>query len=65
MWVKRALAVLTVGAFLTLAIDVVGSGRSSASLVVGGAFLVLATVGFEWVHAGRGGGRRTCTFSPC
>jgi signal transduction histidine kinase len=47
--VKRALAALTVGAFLTLVVDVVGSGRSAVSLLVGAVFLLLATVGYEWV----------------
>ncbi|HEX5997159.1 MAG TPA: sensor histidine kinase [Jiangellales bacterium] len=51
---KRALAALTVGAFLTLVVDVVGSGRSAVSLVFGAAFLLLATVGFEWVCRRRG-----------
>jgi signal transduction histidine kinase len=52
--VQRALAVLTVGAFFALAVDVLGSGRSAVLLVPGAAFLVLATVGFAWVtHAQR------------
>ncbi|MFG3602479.1 sensor histidine kinase [Micromonospora chersina] len=46
---KRALAVLTVGAFLTLAIDVVGSGGWAVPLLVAGAFVLLATLGFRWV----------------
>jgi signal transduction histidine kinase len=47
--VQRALAVLTVGAFFALAVDVLGSGRSAVVLVPGAAFLVLATAGFAWV----------------
>ena len=47
--VQRALAVLTVGAFFALAVDVLGSGRSVVLLVPGAAFLVLATAGFAWV----------------
>ncbi|HEX2773005.1 MAG TPA: sensor histidine kinase [Micromonosporaceae bacterium] len=54
---KRALAGLTVGAFLTLVVDVVASGRSAVSLVVGAAFLLLATVGFELVGRRPGGWR--------
>lgn len=46
---KRALGVLTVGAYLTLVVDVVGSGSSTLSLVAGAVFLLLAAVGFEWV----------------
>jgi DNA-binding NarL/FixJ family response regulator len=48
--VKRALAMLTVGALLTLVVDVVGSGRPTVSLLLGGAFALLATVGFAWVQ---------------
>lgn len=47
---KRALAVLTVGAFLTLVVDVHGSGGPALSLVPGGAFVLLAIAGFEWVR---------------
>jgi signal transduction histidine kinase len=47
--VQRALAVLTVGAFVVLAVNVLGSGRSAVLLVPSAAFLVLATVGFAWV----------------
>jgi signal transduction histidine kinase len=48
--VKRALAVLTVGAFLTIAVGAAGSGHPVASVVLGAAFTLLATAGFEWVQ---------------
>jgi signal transduction histidine kinase len=51
--VKRALAVLTAGAFLTLVVGVVGSGLPAVSLLLGAAFTLLATVGFEWVDRRR------------
>ncbi|SCE76283.1 sensor histidine kinase [Micromonospora mirobrigensis] len=44
---KRALNALAVGAFLTLAVDVLAAGRPAASLLVALAFLALATFGFE------------------
>ena len=47
---KRALAGLTAGAFLTLVVGVVGSGRPAASLLLGAAFALLATAGFGWVQ---------------
>jgi signal transduction histidine kinase len=47
--VQRALALLTVGAFLALVVGVLGSSRSALLLVPGAAFLVLATGGFAWV----------------
>ena len=52
---KRALAALTVAAFLTLVVDVVGSDRSAVSLVPGAAFALLATAGYAWAadRAGR------------
>ena len=46
----RALAVLTCGAFLTLVIGVVGAGKPVLTVVLGGLYTVLATVGFAWVH---------------
>ena len=46
--VKRALAALTVAAFLTLVIDVVGSHHSAVSLVPGAVFVLLATAGYAW-----------------
>ena len=42
----RALAVLTCGAFLTLVIGVVGAGKPVLTVVLGGLYTVLATVGF-------------------
>jgi signal transduction histidine kinase len=48
--VKRALALLTAAAFLTLVAGVVASGHALVSLVPGAVFAVLATVGFDWVH---------------
>jgi signal transduction histidine kinase len=50
MRVKRALAVLTVGAFLTLVIGVVGSGGPVAAVLLGAAYTVQGTAGFWWVH---------------
>lgn len=48
--VNRALAVLTVGALLTIVLGVVGSGDPVASLWLGTAFTALATAGFAWVR---------------
>jgi signal transduction histidine kinase len=48
--VKRALAVLTAAAFLTLVVGVVGSGDAAVSLLPGLAFALLGTIGFDWVH---------------
>lgn len=45
----RALAALTLGAFLTLVIGVVGAGLPLVSLLIAAAFAVLATAGFRWV----------------
>jgi signal transduction histidine kinase len=50
---KRALAVLTAAAYLTLVIDVVGTHRHAVSLVSGTAFLLVATLGFAWVERSR------------
>jgi signal transduction histidine kinase len=47
--VKRALAVLTLAAYLTMAVGV-GSGHAAVSLLPGAAFVILGTAGFEWVH---------------
>ena len=41
---------LTVGAFLTLVIGVVGSGGPVAAVLLGAAYTVLGTVGFWWVR---------------
>jgi len=48
---NRALAALTCGALLSLAIGVFGSGESVASLVLGVVFAALAIGGFLWVRA--------------
>jgi signal transduction histidine kinase len=48
--VKRALAVLTVGAFLTIVIGAAGSGHPVASVTLGAIFALLAIVGFDWVQ---------------
>ncbi len=48
--VNRALAVLTVGALLTIVLGVAASGDPAASLLLGGAFTVVATAGFAWVR---------------
>ncbi len=47
---NRALGVLTVGAFLTLVIGVVGSGGPLAAVALGAGYTVLGTVGFWWVR---------------
>ncbi|MBG0564612.1 sensor histidine kinase [Actinoplanes aureus] len=52
---KRAMAALTVAAYLTLLVDVLGDNRPAASLLPATAFLLVATLGFEWVQ--RRGGR--------
>jgi signal transduction histidine kinase len=51
--VKRALAVLTAGAFLTLVVGVTAAGLPAVSLLPAVAFALLATMGFEWVHRRR------------
>jgi signal transduction histidine kinase len=51
--VKRALAVLTAAAFLTLVVGVVVAGHELMALVPGAAFAVLGTLGFDWVHRRR------------
>lgn len=48
--VNRALAVLTVGAFLTLVLGVVGAGDAVPAVLLGALFAVLGTVGFGWVR---------------
>lgn len=50
---KRALAALTVAAFVTLVIDAVGAHRPAVVLAPGAAFLLLATLGFAWVERRR------------
>ncbi|NUR25826.1 MAG: sensor histidine kinase, partial [Catenulispora sp.] len=55
---KRALAVLTVAAYLTLVVDVAGGGRPWLSLLPGTAFLLVATLGFAWVQRRPDPGRR-------
>jgi signal transduction histidine kinase len=47
------LAALTVAAFITLVIDVVGGHGSAASLAPGAAFVLVATLGFGWAERGR------------
>ena len=47
---NRALAVLTAGAFLTLLVDVLGSGEPLLALVFGALFTVLGVLGFGWVR---------------
>ncbi|HEU4349163.1 MAG TPA: sensor histidine kinase [Actinoplanes sp.] len=47
---RRALAALTLAAYITLVIDVVGVDRPAASLLPGTAFLLIATLGFTWVE---------------
>jgi signal transduction histidine kinase len=48
--VNRALGVLTVGAFLTLVIGVVGSGGPLAAVALGAGYTLLGTVGFWGVR---------------
>ena len=47
---NRALGVLTVGAFLTLVIGIVGSGGPLVAVALGAGYAVLGTVGFWWVR---------------
>ena len=47
---KRALAALTVAAFVTLAVDVAGGDRTIVSLWPGAVFVLLATLGFAAVQ---------------
>lgn len=47
---NRALAVLTGGAFLTLLIGAVGSGRPLLVVPLGAVYAVLGTAGFRWVR---------------
>jgi signal transduction histidine kinase len=51
--VKRALAVLTVGAFLTIVIGAAGSSHPVASVTLGAIFALLAIVGFDRVQRQR------------
>jgi signal transduction histidine kinase len=51
--VKRALAVLTAAAFLTLVVGVVAAGDGLVALVPGTLFAVLATLGFDWIDRRR------------
>ncbi|GAA1038759.1 hypothetical protein GCM10009557_55680 [Virgisporangium ochraceum] len=46
---KRALAALSIGAFLTLVVDTAGSRGSWLAVALGGSYLVVATVGFHYV----------------
>ncbi len=46
---RRALAALSVGAFLTLVVDTAGSGGSWWAVALGAGFLLVATVGFHYV----------------
>ncbi len=48
--VKRALAVLTAAAFVTLVVGVVASGDEMLALVPGTLFAVNGTIGFDWIH---------------
>jgi signal transduction histidine kinase len=50
--VRRALAVLSVGGFLTLAVDTIGSDGSWLSLALGAVYVLVATVGFNRVSGG-------------
>jgi signal transduction histidine kinase len=47
--VKRALAVLTAAAFLTLVVGVVAAGGELVALVPATLFAVLGTLGFDWI----------------
>jgi signal transduction histidine kinase len=51
--VRRALAVLSVGAFLTLAVDTIGSDGSRVSLALAAVYVLVATVGFNRVSGRR------------
>jgi signal transduction histidine kinase len=48
--VKRVLDVLVAAAYLTVAVAVLGSDGSAATLLPATVFVVLATAGFGWVH---------------
>lgn len=50
---NRAIAVLTVGAFLTLVLGGLGSPERFPAVLLGVAFTVLGTVGFGWVQRRR------------
>ncbi|MEV4346310.1 sensor histidine kinase [Actinoplanes sp. NPDC049596] len=50
---RRAMAALTVAAFVTLLVDVLGGHRAGFALVPGAVFVLVATIGAGWV-AGRG-----------
>ena len=52
--VKRALAALTLGALLTIGVDLVGAGESLWPLVPSVLFALQATAGFPWVMRRRG-----------
>ena len=58
---KRALAALTVAAFITLVVDVAGGRQPAASLLPGAIFLLVSTAGFAWAQGAfspaSGGGR--------
>ena len=47
--VKRALAVLTAAAFVTLVVGVVAAGGELLALVPGSLFAALGTIGFDWI----------------
>jgi signal transduction histidine kinase len=51
--VKRALAALTVAAFITLVVDVAGGRQPAASLLPGAIFLLVSTAGFARAQAVR------------
>lgn len=53
MGVRRAVAALTVAAFLTLLVDVGGGRSEGVSLLPGFLFTVAATSGFGWVERRR------------
>ena len=58
---KRALAALTVAAFITMVVDVAGGRQPAASLLPGAIFLLVSTAGFAWAQGAfspaSGGGR--------
>jgi len=53
-WLTVVMAVVSIVSFVTIAVDLVGSGRSAVTLVLPALFVLLATVGFARVWPQRG-----------
>lgn len=50
---KRALAVLTAAAFVTLVVGTITSGDQLLALVPGTLFAITGTIGFDWIDRRR------------